>query len=150
MNNIVLDRQTFVISVNLTTLTGAVPSQVTLPMNLRFAANEMILKTIVYNNTGATGDDADVVQIWCNITNDNLIGAFPNAAGANPNPVFLPVDSHFSLSNSFQSGNFVLQFLNTSLGAPASYNPQSLISSTAQHTYGTVVLTIEFVKLAQK
>lgn len=144
----IIDRQTFIISTNLTTLTGLIPSIVTLPMNLRFVADELILKSIIYNNTGGTIDTDDIVQISCNITNDNLIGAFPNSA-ANRQPIFLMLDQHFSISNKFQSGNFQLQFQNTSLGNPASYNPQSLISSTAQHTYGTVVLTIEFVKYAQ-
>ena len=120
-----IDRQTFVISVNLETLTGAIPSQVQLPMNLRFASDELILKSIIYNNSGATADIDDVVQIWCNVTNDGLIGAFPNSPLQTP--VFLQLDQHFTINNTFQTGNFVLQFQNTSLGAPASYNPQSLI-----------------------
>jgi hypothetical protein len=148
MDNI-LERQTFVISVNLATLNDAThPSQVTLPMNLRFAADELILKSICYNSLAANADIPDSVQIWCNITNDNLIGAFANSPSnlGDPSPVNQMFNSHFRINNTFQTGNFVLQFQNTSLGAPASYNPQSLISSTTQHTFGTVVLTIEFVK----
>ena len=140
----IIDRQTFVISINCFAFTGAVPSQVQLPMNLRFAADELVLKSIVYNNSGATADVDDVVQVWCNVTNDGLIGAFPNSP--TQVPVFLGLDSHFTINNTFQTGNFILQLQNTSLGAPASYNPQSLISSTVQHTFGTVVLTIEFLK----
>lgn len=146
----IIDRQTFLISVNLATfLPGPpeVPAQVQLPMNLRFAADELILKTIVYNNSGAVADTDDVVQIWCNVTNDGLIGAFPNSPLQAP--VSLQLDNHFSLNNTFQTGNFVLQFQNTSLGAPASYNPQSLISSVALHTHGTVTMTIEFLKHAK-
>ena len=126
-----IDRQTFVISVNLETLTGAIPSQVQLPMNLRFASDELILKSTIYNNSGATADIDDVVQVWCNVTNDGLIGAFPNSPLQTL--VFLQLDQHFTINNTFQTGNFVLQFQNTSLGAPASYNPQSLISSTVQY-----------------
>ena len=61
--NKLIDRQTFVISVNLDTLTGAIPSQVQLPMNLRFAVEGMILKSIVHNNSGAVADVDYVVQI---------------------------------------------------------------------------------------
>lgn len=143
----IIDRQTFVISVNLSTFVPGppeIPSQVTLPMNLRFAADELILKSINYN-IGAGVDMADIVQIWCNITNDGLIGAFPNDFS-----VSQINNQHFRINNTFQTGNFVLQFQNTSLGGPASYNPQSLISSTAQRTHGTVVLTFEFIKLKNK
>jgi len=146
----ILERQTFVFSINLVTFVPGppeVPSVVTLPMNLRFAANELILKSIVYNNTGAVGDIDDLVQIWCNLTNDNLIGAFPNSP--QQHPIVLSLDQHFSISNSFQTGNMVLQFQRTTTGNPASYNPQALISSSAQHTFGTVVLTIEFIKIAK-
>ena len=147
----ITDRQTFVISINCETfivnpLTGVgTPSQIQLPMNLRFAADELILKSIVYRNTSATPDIGDVVQIWCNITNDNLIGAFPNSSTAVP--MFLSLDHHFTISNTFQTGNFILQLQTTRLGGPASYNPQTLISSlVAQRVYGTVVITLEFVK----
>ena len=146
----IIDRQTVVISVNLATFVIGPPevkSQVQLPINLRFAADELILKTIVYNNTGAVADVDDVIHdvIWCNITNDNLIGAFPNAP--TQHPIFLQLDNHFKISNNFQTGNFVLQFQQTSIGNPASFNPQPLISSqAAQHTHGTVVMTIEFIK----
>ena len=48
----VIDRQTFVISVNLytfnTILEVETKSQVQLPMNLRFAAEEVIIKNITY------------------------------------------------------------------------------------------------------
>ena len=139
MSNII-DRQTVVISVNLATFVIGPPA-----INLRFAADELILKTIVYSNTGPFADVDDVVQIWCNITNDNLIGAFPNTQ--THSPVFLQLDNHFKISNTFQTGNFVLQFQQTSIGNPASFNPQPLISSqAAQHTHGTVVMTIEFIK----
>ena len=148
----VIDRQAFIISVNLSTFTtvGGVEtlSQAILPMNLRFAADELILKTIVYNNSGLVADIDDSVQIWCNITNDGLIGAFPNTPFQAQ--VYLPLNQHYRINNNFQYGNFVLQFQNTSLGGPASYNPQSLISSTVKHTNGTVVLTIEFIKLRDK
>ena len=149
MSNII-DRQTFIISVNLFTLTGAIPSQVILPMTLTFAADEMILKSLVYQNTGVAfnPDLNDIVQVSCNLTNDKIICAFPNAP--NPVGVALQLDQAFCLSNRFQSGNFMLQFQQTSLGAPASYRPQSLISAQIpQRTFGTVVLTIEFVKYAK-
>ena len=43
MSNII-NRKTYIISVNLT-LTGAVPSQVTLPLDLTFAADELVVKS---------------------------------------------------------------------------------------------------------
>ncbi len=143
MNNII-DRQTFIISINCLNFATVGPietkSQIQLPMNLRFAADELILKSINYNVPVNT-DISDIVQIWCNITNDGLIGSFPNDIA-----VYQQHNEHFTISNSFQTGNFIIQLQNTSLGDPASYNPQSLISSTAQHTFGILVLTIEFVK----
>jgi len=49
---------------------------------MRFSADELIVKNITYNRAippnQASQDIADIVQIWCNITNDGLIGSFPN------------------------------------------------------------------------
>lgn len=148
MTNII-DRQTFIISVNLFTFAPGppeVPSQVTLPMNLRFAADELIVKSIAYSTRNASNDIEDTIQIWCNITNDNLIGSFPNSLN-----IQVQHDDHFRLNNTFQTGNLVLQFQQTATGNPASYQPQPLISSqNPQQTFGKVSITIEFVKLAQK
>ena len=113
-------------------------------MNLRFSADTLVLKSVIYE-FGAVGDIDDPVQIWCDVTNDNLIGAFPNNIRGSYHH-----NEQFSISNTFQTGNFVLQFQQTGPGNPASYNPQPLISSlAAQHTYGTVILTIEFLKHAK-
>ena len=152
----IIDRQTFVISINCATFATSalgveVKSQVSLPMNLRFAADEMILKNISYNS-GTTQDVADVVQIWCNKTNDGLIGSFPNGGGGNKLPGFCQHNEHFRISNSFQTGTFVLQLQQTGSGGSfstvASYSPQPLISSYpngSQTTY-IVSITLEFVK----
>ena len=119
----IVDRQTFVISVNFAALwinpatRLGNPSQVSLPMNLRFAADELILKTISYSNGSGVPDTANFAQIWCNVTNDNLIGAFPNNELVS---TYFFLDQHCSISNAFQTGNLVFQFQNTSLGAPAS------------------------------
>ena len=69
----VIDRQTVVFSINLATL---LPSVAQIPMNLRFAADKLVLKSITYS-PGAVADVGDMVQIWCGIINDNLIGSFP-------------------------------------------------------------------------
>jgi hypothetical protein len=145
MNHIV-DRQTFVISVNFANMTGAVHSQVILPMNLRFTADELVLKSITYNTPGAGGPDVDdVIQIWCNVTNDGLIGAFPNSLANSINH-----NEHFRISNNFQNGNFMLQFQQTTNSATGNYNPQPLTSAAAaQTTFGIAVIVIEFVKLAK-
>src|SRR5690242_12288208 len=122
----IMARQTFVFSVYLDALTGATPSQISTQINLRFAADELIVKSMAYNPrsldvTDPSSDIPDVVQIWCNITNDNLIGAFPNAA-----PIFAQHDTHFRTNNTFQTGNFLLQFQTTDQGQPFFYNPQPL------------------------
>ena len=134
----ITDRQTFVISINCETfivnpLTGVgTPSQIQLPMNLRFAADELILKSIIYNNTSLTADLDDIVQIWCNITNDGIIGSFPNVGnGVAKFPIYSSHNDDFRINNTFQTGNFILQFQqtgtgNSAIGAlnfPASYNP---------------------------
>jgi hypothetical protein len=137
MTNI-LDRQTFVFSVN---LNNAGANVIQTPISLRFAADELILKSISYNNVG-NNDTTDVVQIWCNITNDNLIGSFPNN-----DTVFQTLNSHFRISNTFQTGIFELQFQQTANNVgPIYYNPQPLIGAS---TKGVVVITIEFTKLAK-
>ena len=88
----IIDRQTVLISVDFNSLTT---SEIQSPINLRFAADELILKSISYS--GNPADENINVQIWCNITNDNLIGAFPAKS-----PVALYLNSHFRISNSFQ------------------------------------------------
>lgn len=156
----IVDRQTFVISINCDTFNDAaaipIPSRVILPMTLRFPADEIILKSISYHPViagGAVTDIDDVIQIWCNITNDNLIGAFPNT-----NCFCYQHNEHFRINNTFQNGNFELQLLGTdgsinnvpNYASIASYNPQRFISSQVPlRTKGTVILTIEFVKLAK-
>ena len=153
----VIDRQTVVISVNMFTFktVGVVEtkSEVSLPMNLRFAADELVVKNISYNGAispnQATTDIQDVVQIWCDKTNDGIIGSFPNAGSARI-PSFYHINNHFRLNNSFQFGNFVLQFQQTGTSV-SSYQPQPLISAAAvQTTFGVVSITLEFLKLKNK
>jgi len=138
MNN-VIDRQTFIFSIDLNVIGN---EDIKTPISLRFAADELILKSISYNINDAHADTSEVVQIWCNITNDNLIGSFPNKG-----PVFQTFDSHFRISNTFQTGIFELQFQQTDNNTGSIYyNPQPLIGL---ETRGVVVITIEFVKLAK-
>ena len=74
------------------------PSQTITPVNLRFAADELILKSLTYNSDAAHPDaNDDLVQIWCNITNDGLITAFPNNSTFNQQ-----YNTHFRLNNTFQ------------------------------------------------
>ena len=145
----VADRQTFVISTALILMNTVTHNlaQVQLQMNLRFAADELILKSISYsNNVIVYPDISNVVGIWCNVTNDGLIGAFPNSGNAS-----YQHHDHFRINNTFQTGNFILQFLQTDTANPASYTPQAMISSqNPQQTFGTVTLTIEFIKLIDK
>ena len=148
----VINRQTLIISVNLATFVAGppeIPSQIQTPVNLRFAADELILKALEYNTV--TGVDiADVVQIWCSITNDNLIASFPNDAS-----VYQHHDSHFTLCNTFQTGVITFQFQQTKVdNAPFYYNPQPVISSQrtnagGSNTRGVVSFTIEFVKYSK-
>ena len=136
------DRQTIVISVDLFNLN---PSQIQVPINLRFAAEELILKSISYNAVTAHADTDDAVQIWCDRTNDGLLTSFPN------NTAFLSFcDLHFRLNNTFQTGNMTFQFQKTNAyTAPFYYNPQPLISdgaAPAKVSQGILSFTIEFVK----
>ena len=159
MSNIT-DRQTVVISINcfnFATVVNIPPipnvetkSQVQVPLNLRFAADELIVKNISYNGAippnETIADVTDVVQIWCNVTNDGIIGTFPNG-GNGAIPICCYHDSHFRLNNTFQTGNLILQLQQTGSGNPASCGPQPLISALAeQTTFGIVSITLEFVK----
>ena len=142
----VIDRQTVVFSINLALL---LPSVAQIPMNLRFAADELVLKSLTYS-PGAVADNGDMVQIWCSLTNDNLIGTFPNGISLS-----YQHDEHFRLSNSFQTGNITFQFQTTANGAPFYYNPQTLISVGALvpvvgNTKGIVSFTVKFLKLKDK
>lgn len=144
----VIDRQTFVFSFYF--FDNTVPSQIQTNLNLRFAADELVLKSISYapyinDPTDPDYDVPDNIQIWCNVTNDNLIGAFANTT---PNSVYH--NDHFRINNTFQTGNFILQFQTTDQGAPFPYNPQPLVSTqVTQRTFGIVSLTIEFIKLTK-
>lgn len=152
----IIDRQTIIISINCWNFNngaGGKPSEVQLPMNLRFAAEELIVKHISYcgpiSPNDTEHDIADCVQIWCNITNDGLIGSFQNGSEITlPNSCHH--NDHFRINNTFQTGNLILQLQQTGSGNPASCSPQPLISSlTAQSTKGVVVITIEFVKYSK-
>lgn len=148
MTNII-DRQTLVFSFNLSTL---LPSIASVPINLRFAADELVLKSVSYTPVPVpappgVGDIADMVQIWCNKTNDNLLTAFPNNLGQSSQH-----DEHFRLSNSLQNESITFAFQTTANGAPLFTNPQPLISPgiLVGNTKGIVCLTIEFLKLKNK
>ena len=93
----ILDQQVFVFSIDLLTATS---SQIATNINLRFAADALILKS-VENNVTAQTDVAATVQIWTNVTNDGLIGAFPNDG-----VVFMCPNTCHRLNNSFQSGSY--------------------------------------------
>lgn len=142
MTNI-LDRQTVVISINLATL---LPSQANVLINLRFVADEVVLKSLTYSPS-AVADVADSVQIWCDKTVDGLIASFANGVGLS-----YQHDEHFRLSNGFQSGNMMFQFQTTANGAPQYCNPQGLISLGAVlgNTKGIISFTLEFLKLKNK
>ena len=112
--------------------------------------DELILKALEYN-TLINADIADVMQIWCSITNDNLIASFPNNA-----VIYQHHDSHFTLCNTFQTGVITFQFQQTKAAiAPFYYTPQPLISSQltgavgGSNTRGVVSFTIEFVKYSK-
>ncbi len=146
MSNI-CDKQTVIFSIDLNHL---LPSMAIIPMNLRFAADEMVLKSLTYSQGG--GDVDDAVQIWCDKTVDGLIASFPNNISQT-----YQHNEHFRISNSFQNGNMTFQFQTTIDGAPFFYNPQALISPNlgvipivVGHTTGIVSFTIEFLKLKDK
>ena len=142
MTNIA-DKQTVVISINLSTL---LPSQAIVPINLRFAADELVLKSLTYSIAVAP-DIPDAVQIWCDKTCDGLITSFPNGISLN-----YQHNEHFRLTNTFQTGNITFQFQTTANGSPFFYNPQALISPAAVlgNTKGIVSFTVEFLKLKNK
>ena len=157
MNNFVTDRQTMVFTVDLYQLS---PSLIQVPINLRFHASEMILKSISYTTNANHPDFDDNVQIWCDLTMDGLLTSFPNAGQ------FLSFcDLHFPLNNkNFQTGVATFQFLQTDFfvpanpptpafhtGAPNFNNPLPLISYQignvgGPNTLGKLSFTVEFIK----
>ncbi len=139
MSNI-LDRQTFVFSINMNLLTNT--SKIQSAIQLRFVADEMILKSISYKVRAATADTDNMVQIWCNMINDNLMVAFPNNSS-----YIQAMDLHFRVNNVCQTGSIEFQFQQTALGAPLYYNPQNgIVTAGVSQTNGILCFTIEFVK----
>ena len=145
----IIDRQTFVFSIDMNGLAVNNQSYIQSAVNLRFPADELVLKSLTYKvipaAAGGTDDVDDVVQIWCNIINDGLMTAFPN------NTAFLSyADLHFTINNTFQTGNLVFQFQQTANGAPFYYNPQASIVAPGapgtSNTNGILSFTIEFLK----
>lgn len=133
----IIETQTLIFSVDLNNLN---PSLIRSPINLRFAADELIVKSISYADPTNT-DTPDVVIIWCNITNDNIIGSFTNTSS-----ITVRHGEHFRISNTFQTGILELQFQQTRAPTiPFYYNPQPLISAIGT-THGVVSIEIEFVK----
>ena len=146
----ILDRQTFVFSVDFNNFNGNTPSEIKTGVNLRFNADELILKSIVYNTRTGDPDTDDVIQIWCDQTDDNLLAAFPNGA-----TVFQQHDEHFRISKKFQSGVIQFQFQNTDKPATFYYSPQplltdGLVGTAKTTTLGILSFTIEFVKLSKE
>ena len=150
MNKVIEQRQTFVFFTDIGLLVAAGTSKISNGINLRFAADELILKSLTYKIGTGVADTNDLVQIWCNLTDDNLIGSFPNNG-----TVFQQHNEHFSLSNKyFQTGQIVFEVQQTASSVPATnpifYNPQAgIIQGGASHTNGTISFTIEFVKYAK-
>ena len=153
----VLENQILVFSVNLSTLYGVnnPPSEVQFPINLRFAADTMVVKSIVYqqptitSNPPAVGDDLpQMVQIWCNIANDDIIGVFSNTNTGQG----LYHNESFLIPNPVQISSIKFQFqqvVPTTTTTPiSSYGSGPLISETAggQRTHGVVSMTIEFLR----
>jgi hypothetical protein len=138
----IIERQTLVFSIDMNTLAVANQSQIQTAVNLRFAADELVLKSLAYTEVAGTPDADDMVQIWCNITNDGLLTAFPNNIG------FLQqLDNHFTINNTFQTGNITFQFQQTANGAPFYYNPQAPIAAAGvSNTNGILSFTLEFLK----
>ncbi len=142
----IIDSQTVVISVDLNSLIALGTSKIQPNINLRFAADELVLKSIVYTERAAVQADIDnVVQIWCSVVIDGgLIGSFPNNV-----PVYQQHNERFRLTNTFQSGGIVFEFQQTALGAPSYCNPQAGIvdvGAGTSNTNGIVSFTIEFLK----
>lgn len=141
----IIERQTFVFSVDFADLLLAGTSQIKPNLNLRFAADTLVLKAVVYQER-AVADTADVVQIWCDKAQDNIIGSFPNNG-----PVQQQHNEHFSLNGTFQNGEIVFEFQQTANGAPFYYNPQpGIMQGGASNTNGIVSFTIEFLRHDKK
>lgn len=142
----IIDRQTLIITVNLFPFDSpANPSSVNIPINLRFSADALIIKQVSYSPNSNNADTGDMILVWCNITNDNLIAVIPNGS-SNVIPLSATHDDCFMINNTFQTGTMILQFMSGEDSAPPFYyNPTPLISNI-QQTFGIISLTIQFVK----
>jgi hypothetical protein len=115
----IIERQSFVFSVDFAALVLLDTSQIESPINLRFAADELIFRSITYNVPGGTDTD-DMVQIWCNITHDGLLTAFPimvfmfNTPSSTSNSIthFKQVMSYFNFNKLGTLQHHFITFLN--------------------------------------
>ena len=63
MNKVIEQRQTFVFSIDIGLLVAAGTSKISNGINLRFAADELILKSLTYKIGTGVADTNDLVQI---------------------------------------------------------------------------------------
>jgi hypothetical protein len=138
----IVERQTIVISNNMQDSTD-----INVPIDLRFYADEMILKEIVFNSAGNAV--VTTVLIWSNLPIDQVIGVFssgsiisdaaiPTFSGA---PIVRP-NNHFQLSSRFKTGVVNFQFQEPNDTAPF-IGGKYMAAGTIN---GTVTFTLEFVR----
>lgn len=145
--NHITHRQTFVFSVSLASLVVAGTSKIQPNITLQFAADTMVLKSLTYKVIVATPDAVDdVVQIWCDKTQDHLITSFPNNATLHQQH-----NEHFDLQGAFQNGTIAFEFQQTANASPSYSSTQpGIVQAGASNTNGIVSFTIEFLKHDKK
>ena len=99
----ILERQTINIAVDLDTAANA---NINVPINLRFEADEVTIKNLVYDSPDAVPLTA---QIYTNLTLDPIIAHFGNA-GVVQTCVFPEVKNTFTIVSRFRQGAINFQF----------------------------------------
>lgn len=144
---VIAERQLVVISASLAT-----QNNIKVPIELRFNADEVILKNITYASTPVGDNSSGVINIFSNLTADPIIGSFPtgwnNFTNAVPVTTFYgSVSSYFeqylTLANKFRVGIVNFQFQQPAGTTPYVGNSPLIAANTF---LGTVTFTLDFIR----
>ena len=131
----IVNRQTMNIGIDLSV---AGNNNFNINMNLRFVPDEVIVRSLIYTNTGAADTTIVGCQVWTNLIDDNILCMF----GSGSNQI-TQLENHFTMTRKFQAGsvNFQVQVMPTlALGYTGNGN---LVTGAVQ---GNLFFLLEFVK----
>lgn len=140
MSNIA-KRQTMNIALDLSVNAN---NNVSIPINLRFVPDEVIVRQYTY--ASVTDTLTSVCQVYTNLVEDLVLFQFPVTAGLAAAQLPAQLDSHFTLQRKLQTStyNFQVQVAPSTAARTYSGNGALIGASVA----GVLGFMLEFVKLS--